>query len=515
MPSNPPTIDAEIVVFPNRVLGQVSGRLWGQFVELAGRCINEGLYEPGSPRSGPDGVREDVLEALRELQPTHLRYPGGCATSYFDWQELVGPREQRPKNKLFRSTGGVQSTAFGIPEAFDYCQRLGCELYLTVNAHTQSPEDAANLVEYLNSDKPTKWADLRRSHGREQPYNVKLFGLGNEIYGDWQAGAKTAEEYIAWCKEAISQMKCVDPTIDIVCVGLGRPGPDWDRKVLKGLVDRIDMLSIHNYCGRPVFKDCMAAYRIYEEMFNWLNVAIDEAMDSLPSRKKRIGLAFDEWNVWYRSKHAAYIDLEEVYDYADALTVATIMHVMLRNTRSVYLSNISLAVNTCGSIFTDTKSLVRQTIFYPQKLYRAKHSGAIVDTAVDAPVFAAKHERYFCGIVDVEKAKDETLPSLLHYSDIPALDALTSVDRSRRRICVSVVQKLEDRPLTTRIDFKGATRPTGTRMKVHTLTSTGGIRATNTLATPNNVGLTTETRDATDTFTFPPASLTLLEYELA
>ncbi|MCE9590249.1 MAG: hypothetical protein K8S99_06970 [Planctomycetes bacterium] len=507
-----PPHDAELIILANQTLGKIEGRLWGQFIELAGRCINGGIYDPDSPHARPDGTRADVFEAMRELQPTHIRYPGGCATAYFDWQELVGPREQRPRNKLFRGLGQSQSTAFGIPEAYGYAKELGAELYLTVNAHTQSPEDAANLVEYLNGTGPTKYADLRRSHGREEPYNVKLFGLGNEIYGDWQPGQKTAAEYVAWCRRAIQEMKLVDPAIDIVCVGLGRPGPEWDRIVLKGLIDRIDMISVHNYCGRPVFRDCMAAFRVYEEMFNWLDVAVDEAMDTLLTRKKRPGFAFDEWNVWYRSKHGPVADLEETYDYADAMTVASLFHVMLRNTRSVTLSNISLAVNTCGSIFTDKMRCVRQTIFYPQKLFRAKHSGRAVRTVVECPQFAAKHERFFCGIVDVEKAKDENLPTLLKFDDVPALDVMTSIDEKRGRMSISVLNKLEEHPLRTALTFRGV-KPNMQRVKVHRMTG-NSIAAVNTLDSPNNVGLETQTTDLDGAFTFPPASLTLLEFTL-
>ncbi|MEK7751388.1 MAG: alpha-N-arabinofuranosidase, partial [Acidobacteriota bacterium] len=168
---------AELFILTRQTLGRIEGPLFGQFLELAGRCVNDGLYEPASPLARPDGLRGDVVEALRELRPTHIRYPGGCAASYFDWQDLVGPRDRRPRARLFRGSGQVQATAFGVPEAWALCRELGAELYLTVNAHTQSPEDAANLVEYLNGTTPTKWADLRRAHGREEPYGVRLFSL--------------------------------------------------------------------------------------------------------------------------------------------------------------------------------------------------------------------------------------------------------------------------------------------------------------------------------------------------
>lgn len=525
---NTPAAEPEIIVLADHVLGTIDGPLFGQFFELGGRCINEGIHDPASPNSRADGVREDVLAALKQLRPTHVRYPGGCGVSYFDWQELVGPVDQRPRAKLFRLTGVPQSSAFGIPEAFDYCRELGAELNVVVNANTQSPEDAAHLVEYLNATTPTKWADLRRAHGRQQPFKIRLFSLGNEIHGDWQAGQRTAKEYAKWAREAIYQMKRVDPHIKVIACGVGRADPEWDRTVLFELIGMIDMISVHNYFGRPIFRDCMAAYRICEEMMNAVNVAIEEAMDTVlgvhprtrrelgapPTVSRRPTIAFDEWNVWYRTTHGPESDVEEIFTYADALTVATLFHVILRNTRTIELSNISLAANMLGTVMTNTEQCVRQTPWYTQKLMRDCHAGQVVDCVVaGVPRFSAKHERFFSGVIDQEKAQDETLPSLVHYDDIPALDVLVSVDKENGKACMSVVQKLEDRPLTVRLSFRGV-QPRGDSMKVTHLTG-DSLGATNTFDTPNAVGTETETLPVGDVFTFPPASLTFFEFEIA
>jgi alpha-N-arabinofuranosidase len=505
--------DAEVIVFATTALGPIHDLLWGQFIELGGRCVNGGIYDPASPQARPDGTRGDVFAALAALHPTHIRYPGGCGTAYFDWQELVGPPQQRPAAKLFYGEGvHEQATAFGIPEAHVYCRELGAQLYLTVNAHTQSPVDAANLVEYLNGTTQTKWAALRRAHGHPEPFNVKLFGLGNEIYGGWQPGQKTAEEYVKWCREAIWQMKAVDPTITVVAVGLGRPGPEWDRIVLKGLIANVDMISVHNYFGRPVFRDCMAASRVFEEMIAWVGVAIDEAMDTHLARKTPPLMALDEWNMWYRATHGPVSDIEEIYNYGDALAVASLFHVMLRNTRRIGLSNISEAVNMAGGLFTDRNRMARQTIYHAQKLMRDSHSGRVVRAVTDGPVFAAKHERYFCGIVDVEKAKDENLPSLLHFDDIPAVDALVSVDDSRKKMRLSVVQKLENRPLKVKLDFRRI-RPKGEKALVREL-SGPSLKSENTLDRPDVVGILESTVKLRDTYLFPPASATVLEFAI-
>jgi len=409
------------------------------------------------------------------------------------------------------------------------CQELGAELYMSVNAHTQTPEDAANLVEYLNGTRHTMYAEMRRAHGHDAPYKVKYFGLGNEIYGNWQPGQKTAAEYAAWCAEAIRQMKDVDPSIHVVVCGLGRPDPEWDRTVLFRLIGLADSISAHNYFGRPLFPDLMAASAVCEEMFCGLRQLINEAMDTtlgvhsrawrdlgaLPEVKRRPGIAFDEWNVWYRSSHGSTNDLEEIYHYADALTVASIFHVILRHADMIDIANISLAVNTLAPIFTVDDKMTLQTIWFAQKLIRDAHpNGRVVKAVVDGPTFAAKHERFFCGIVDSEKAKDETLPSLLHFDAIPAVDAAVTIDDAAKRLNVSLIQKLEDRPLNVTLDLRGAALNTTAPVKISHLTRNGDIWVENTVDSPHNVGLATTTIPFTTHHTLAPASLTTLEYQL-
>ncbi len=140
-------------------------------------------------------------------------------------------------------------------------------------------------------------------------------------------------------------------------------------------------------------------------------------------------------------------------------------------------------------------------------------AGRAVESVFDGPTFDAKHERYFCGIVDVEKAKDENLPTLLKFKDVPAIDALVTIDELHHRMCVSVVQKLEDRPLNVKLDFHGKVKPRSNRAKVHRLTGKS-LNASNTAEHPNEVGLEMQEQNVGDTFTFPPASLTLLEFEI-
>ncbi len=505
---------AEITLYGRQLLGEIRGPLFGQFLELAGRCVYGGLVDPESPLARPDGLRTDVVAMLRELNPTHLRYPGGCAAAYFDWQDLVGPRPQRPSARLFRRFRVPQSTAFGIPEVHALCQEVGAELYYTVNAHTQSPEDAANLVEYLNAETSTRYADLRRAHGRREPYGVRLFSLGNEIYGDWQPGQKTATEYTAWCREAIRQMKLVDPEIRVAVCGLGRPNPEWDRTVLKGLIDQVDLIAVHNYFGRPGFADSLCAAFVMEEMIQQLRVNIQEAMDGCLSRKDPPLIALDEWNVWYRSSHGATEDLEERYTYTDALTVASLFHTVLRNVRWIGLSNIALFTNTLGLVFTDRNRAVRQTIFYPARLMREVHRGQVITTTCDGPTFCGKHERFFCGTVDPDQAQKENRPTLIHYREVPALDVLASLDRARGCLAVSIVQRLEQQPVRVRFRFRGIAPATDSPLRLHRLTGGEDLAAVNALDAPDRVGVRTHSFPFTEEIELPPASWTVLEFGL-
>jgi alpha-N-arabinofuranosidase len=298
--------------------------------------------------------------------------------------------------------------------------------------------------------------------------------------------------------------------------------------VLFRLIGLADHISVHNYFGRPVFADSMAASRVAEQMLAAANAIIDEAMDlplgvssrthrelgAPPAVNRRPGIVFDEWNVWYRAATGEDRHVEEIYNYADALAVASLLHAILRNARTVAMANISMAVNVLGSIFTDASRMVRQTIWYPQKLIRDLHDGGrVLQVVVDGPIFAAKHERFFRGTVDPEKALDEKLPSLLHFTDVDALDAVASVDDAGHTLRLSVVQKLPNRPVRTRLTFRGLD-PSGSPARVRRLAGNGDLLAPNTLDVPDRVGIVEETVRIGEDFVFPAASLTTIEMPL-
>jgi len=165
-----------------RYRADMDRRLLGSFLEHLGRAIYTGVYEPGSPLADARGFRTDVIQQLRELGVPIMRYPGGNFVSGYEWLDGVGPREKRP-TVLERAWNSIETNQFGTNDFIDWCRAVGTEPLLAFNLGTGTPEHAVALVEYCNLEKGTKWSELRRSHGYEQPHDVRYWCLGNEMDG--------------------------------------------------------------------------------------------------------------------------------------------------------------------------------------------------------------------------------------------------------------------------------------------------------------------------------------------
>lgn len=224
---------AKIKIDLDRKIGNVDRKLFGGFIEHLGRCIYGGIYEEGSPLSDAQGYRTDVLEAIRALRLPVLRWPGGNFVSGYHWQDGVGPLEQRPR-RMNLAWQAEESNRFGTDEFLRYCRLIEAEPYLCINMGTGTLDEAQAWVEYCNGAGDTYWANLRRQHGHPDPYQVRYWGLGNEMYGEWQIGALSADVYVQRAREFAKVMKWTDPTIKLVSCGQSGWNA-WDRIVLEGL----------------------------------------------------------------------------------------------------------------------------------------------------------------------------------------------------------------------------------------------------------------------------------------
>src|SRR6185437_14146080 len=343
-----------------RAIATIDPNVYGNFAEHLGRCIYGGIYEPGSPLSDERGYRTDVAEMVRRLRVTNLRWPGGNFVSGYHWLDGVGPRKNRP-HRHDLAWHAIETNQFGTDEFLEYCQLLGTEPYVCLNLGTGTIDEAAGWLAYCNCDDSTYYAELRRKNGRPAPYKVPYWGLGNELYGDWQTGHKTAEEYARVAEETAKVLRWTDPSIKLVACGAQRV--DWDWEVLRRTARHVDYVAAHFYFrpepGEDVVSSMLAAPYAAAEYLDVLGGLIAGAR-----REQKIahpiGIAVDEWNSWYRARKSP---LEERYDLTDAVCVASFINQLRRRADTVKIANLAQLVNVIAPIFTREDGLFLQTIY--------------------------------------------------------------------------------------------------------------------------------------------------------
>jgi alpha-N-arabinofuranosidase len=237
-------IDANLHVDLERRLGPAQPLVFGQFIEHLGRCVYGGVFEPDSPLADKDGYRADVLDAIRRLRTPLLRWPGGNFASGYHWLDGVGPKGERP-TRFDHAWRKREPNTFGTHEFIQYCRLLEAEPYLCVNMGSGTLEEAASWVEYCNRPEGTYYADLRRRNGAAEPFNVRYWGLGNEVFGFWQIGQMSAEEYALRAREFAKMMQLTDAGIRLIACGAHQP--TWDWEVIKTAGRYIDYISVHSY----------------------------------------------------------------------------------------------------------------------------------------------------------------------------------------------------------------------------------------------------------------------------
>jgi alpha-L-arabinofuranosidase len=431
---------ARIKLDPDRTIGTLDRRVFGGFIEHLGRCIYGGVFDENSPLSDDRGYRRDVLEAARNLRMPILRWPGGNFVSGYHWTDGIGPREERPR-KIELAWFTEESNRFGTDEFIEYCRVLGTEPYICVNMGTGTIDEAQAWVEYCNGTGDTYWANLRRENGHEEPYNVRYWGLGNEMYGEWQIGALEAEDYVRKAREFAKVMKWTDPSIELVSCGLSGL-TDWDRLVVEKLAPFVDYHSVHIYTGSDDHWSNVLAPHQADRALRTVRATIDRAR--YEGRVEHpIHVAYDEWNVWFR-KRSAETQLEERYTLSDALAVATYLNVFARNCETVKIANLAQMVNVIAPIFTSEDDLFLQTIYHPLRLC-AEHMQPFV---LDAYVECEKHT-----LRDEESSWPHRIADMGPFD---VLDVSATRDESGRNLTLVVVNRDPEREARTTIQLTDA-----------------------------------------------------------
>jgi alpha-L-arabinofuranosidase len=391
------TYKAALDIDPGRTLGTIDERIYGYLTELMGRVIHGGLYDPDAKQADPDGFRPDVREAAEPLRPSVLRWPGGNFASGYHWRDGIGPVDSRPARRDL-AWGQLETNSFGTEEFLTACRKLGAEPYINLNLGTGTIDEALQWLEYCNADNDDiPEVELRRAGPHPDPHGVRIWGLGNEMYGWWQHGAMDAANYGVAAREYGKLLRWTDRSIKIVVNGA--TDPDWNTAVVDETARVMDWLSLHFYWrGEP--HQILAGPAKSEEFL----VSTFEQLERVRQRlsiDRPLGIAVDEWGVWSktfaeqltteegRSRLMADglgslsdTSFEERYDLIDALAFAEWFNVMWRHPEKVTMANQAHLVNTIAPILVTDEGVLRQTTYWPIALARAWAGSQALDVGV-------------------------------------------------------------------------------------------------------------------------------------
>jgi alpha-N-arabinofuranosidase len=503
--------NARIKIDPDRVIGDVNKNIYGNFVEHLGRCIYGGIYDTASGLSDNKGFRKDVMQAVKELNPTIIRYPGGNFVSNYNWLDGVGPKEERiPRLELAWYT--LEPNKFGTNEFIGYCKAIGSEPYFAVNMGTGTIEEARRWVEYCNVKEGPFYAELRKKHGYPEPHNIKYWSLGNEMDGPWQMGHMNAEDYAKKAKEAAKLMVRTSPDIKLIAAGSSNyrenADPDhWNQTILHELRDVIDYIALHIYVGNPDsnYYNFISTPLVLEQRTKIVKGMIEKEMQKANrANRDPIYIAWDEYNVWYRARRGAAARgknaLEERYNLEDALVVAGFLNAFIRNADVVKMANMAQLVNVIAPIFTNENGMFRQTIFYPLQLFANNVYGTSLDVFVDCKTYDTG--KFFLGLGE----------TTTQQSKVPFLDVSATYRDGEVMICV--VNRNKDEAIVTDIVcqqgiFNGS-------FSVNEVNGPG-IKSINDFAKENIKTVDKaplNVKGSKFTYTFPPHSVTLLKGRL-
>ncbi|GKU85064.1 intracellular exo-alpha-(1-_5)-L-arabinofuranosidase 1 [Niallia sp. NCCP-28] len=436
---------ANMVLEKDFKIAEVDKRIYGSFIEHLGRAVYGGIYEPGHPKADERGFRKDVAELIKELQVPIIRYPGGNFVSGYNWEDGVGPVADRPR-RLELAWRTTETNEIGTNEFMKWAESVGAEVNMAVNLGTRGIDAARNLVEYCNHPEGSYYSDLRIKHGYKEPHKIKTWCLGNEMDGPWQIGHKTASEYGRIAVEAAKVMKWVDPTIELVaCGSSNRSMPtfaEWEATVLDHTYDHVEYISLHQYYGNRDndIKNYLAQSLEMDDFIQSV-ISIADYIKAKKRSKKKINLSFDEWNVWYHSNEADKLiepwsiappQLEDIYNFEDALLVGCMLITMLKHADRLKIACLAQLVNVIAPIMTEENGLAwKQTIFYPYMHASVYGRGIALNPIISSPKYDSKD-----------------------FTDVPMLEATAVYNEEKEQLTIFAVNRDTEDALELSCDIR-------------------------------------------------------------
>ncbi|WP_426519422.1 alpha-N-arabinofuranosidase [Diaminobutyricibacter sp. McL0618] len=501
-------VTARLTIDPQFTVGTVNPRLFGSFVEHLGRCVYDGIYEPGHPTADAEGFRSDVIELVKELGVSTIRYPGGNFVSGFRWEDSVGPREERPR-RLDLAWHSTETNEVGLHEFSSWLEKVGSELMLAVNLGTRGTLEALDLLEYTNIASGTALSDRRIANGRTDAFGIGMWCLGNEMDGPWQLGHRSADDYGKLASQTAKAMRQLDPSLElVVCGSSGASMPtfgEWERVVLTHTYDDVDYISCHAYYEEKNGDlGSFLASAVDMDRFIESVVATADHVKAVKRSDKTINISFDEWNVWYLDRYQEVdkiegIDnwpvaprlLEDSYSVADAVVFGSLLISLLKHADRVTSASLAQLVNVIAPIMTEPGGAAwRQTTFFPFALTSRLATGSALEVRLTSDTYATDA-----------------------YGEVDLVDAVATHDEATGTTAVFLVNRSQTEHATVTIDLAALG---GVSVRDAQTLTDDDIQARNTLDDQTRVGLRPNTSvvvdDATTTITItlPPVSWTAL-----
>ena len=471
----------------------------GQFVEHLERCVYDGVW-----KSDGSELRQDTLDLIQQLNPPIIRYPGGNFASGYHWEDGIGPKDKRPA-RHDAAWQAEDSNLVGTDEFLAFCELIGTEPLLVVNDGSGTAEEAARWVEYCNGSAATEGGRRRAANGHAEPYGVKYWGIGNEVWGAWQIGTTSAKEYVLRLKRFIKAMKAVDPSIVLVAVGDlpltaddNDPAALWNQEVLSSAGDQFDYLSWHIYQpdtegwkempdALEVFKSICAASVDIETYIQRIEKEIADF-----SRNKKVLQALDEWNVWLPPLPGARSMHQVTYTMRDAIYAVCVLAACYRNAHTLGMANLAQLVNVLPLIMTNEHTAIGSALFPPFILFNQMERN-VVSSSYEGPNYDSQSMG----------------PNIHAHKDVPVLDHLLTVSDDGKRYTLLLINRLAENRLEVRFTFDAIPGESAEISAAHPL-------AANTFEHPDRVRLQDGLKPKKDgdewKITLKPASIVMLEF---
>jgi alpha-N-arabinofuranosidase len=376
----------------------INRNIYGQFAEHLGRLIYEGIWV-GENSSIPNtrGLRNDVLAALKELHVPVLRWPGGCFADEYHWLDGIGPRDKRPRRPN-SSWGGIDTNAFGTHEFLDLCELLGADAYINGNVGSGSPQEMMQWIEYMTSDADTEWANLRRHNGRDKPWKIPYFAVGNET---WGCGGNMRPEYYAdvYRRYATFIKNYSGNRIEKLAVGAYDENYNWTEVLMSQAAKQMDGLSLHYYTlptgnwekkgsatqfGEKEWHATLVRTLRMDEYIQKHSAIMDKY-----DPQKRVGLMVDEWGTWYDKEPGR--DLGALYQQntlRDAVAAAINLNIFHEHADRVKMANIAQMINVLQAmILTDKEKIVLTPTYHVFRMYRVHQGATLIPVDLSAPEY--------------------------------------------------------------------------------------------------------------------------------